>query len=65
MFLRIGRNWSLAHLCNSNNECVCGWKYELDEFTKIKSSVEKPFFACSSCEDGNVVNSNTRVSKIN
>ena len=51
MFLRTNGRWSLAHLCNENNECMCGWKYDASEFTKIKESEDKPHFACRDCEN--------------
>ena len=61
MFLRTNGRWSIGHLCNENNECNCGWKYEQDEFTEVKESEEKPFIACSNCENGIVDNSEVRM----
>ena len=63
MFLRTNGRWSIGHLCNKNNECVCGWKYEPYEFTKVKESDEKPFIACANCEAGIVDNSEVRMAK--
>jgi len=52
MFLRTKGSYSLAHLCNDSNETVCGWKYEEEEYTKIRESEDKPFGSCNQCEKG-------------
>lgn len=51
-FDRIKGSYSLWHLCDSENNTVCGWIYEPHEYTKIIKSKEMPNFAvCNLCAE--------------
>ena len=62
MFLRANGRWSIGHLCNTDNECICGWKYKPGECVNIKILKEKPLVHCAYCENGIVDNSEMRLS---
>ena len=54
MFRRNNGRYSLAHLCDADNNTVCGWKYDSSDYTTIYYTDGQNSFVCEQCRDGQI-----------